>query len=166
MFEIPGRGFLWNPPLKTIHTKAFQGSCSALSLILILPFHPLSLELIESLNLADGDRLACLMGVAEHMSYRKVDLSEKPRPGIPKKKGYALAVRRDLAHKACHAVATTSGLKAAALEKLNVGGITKAPAPKAGLNAAILCAGWGLYRTFLAYKLERRNRLLVEVPAS
>lgn len=71
---------------------------------------------------------------------------------------------------------------AIACERLNIAGMTKAPAPrpdpdlpgsylpnqaaaKAGLNRSILDAGWGVFLGILAYKAESAGRELIPVDA-
>jgi putative transposase len=81
--------------------------------------------------------------------------------------------RKDFLHKESTKLANAyAGI---AIEDLNVKnmsasakGTLEAPgrsvAAKSGLNKSILDQGWGLFRTLLGYKMERRGHLLVAVP--
>jgi putative transposase len=83
------------------------------------------------------------------------------------------AARKDFLHKASTAIANKHGV--AVLEKLEVRNMARSAAgtvekpgrnvrAKAGLNRAILDQGWGMFRTFLAYKLADLGGALIEVP--
>jgi putative transposase len=81
--------------------------------------------------------------------------------------------RKDFLHKESTKLANAyAGI---AIEDLNVKnmsasakGTLEAPgrsvAAKSGLNKSILDQGWGMFRTLLEYKMERRGHLLVAVP--
>ena len=91
-----------------------------------------------------------------------------------KQTAYCRNVRVDVAHKASHEL-VESDHEVFAFEDLNIKNMTAAPAPKpdaagrwarngsaarAGLNAAILRSGWGLFQRFTAYKARKRNKLV------
>jgi putative transposase len=86
--------------------------------------------------------------------------------------------RRDFHHKTAHALVDTCDV--IALEKLNTAGMTRQPAPKpdpgnpgaflpnrasakAGLNKAILDAGWAQFANILTGKAEEAGRRVVSV---
>jgi putative transposase len=84
------------------------------------------------------------------------------------------AARKDFLHKTSTTIAKNHGV--VVLERLEVRNMVRSAkgtkdAPgkqvrqKAGLNRAILDQGWGMFRTFLSYKLAERGGRLVEVPA-
>jgi putative transposase len=81
--------------------------------------------------------------------------------------------RKDFLHKASTTVAKNHG--AVVLEKLEVRNMVRSAAgtvetpgknvrAKSGLNRSILDQGWGMFRTFLSYKLAERGGRLIEVP--
>jgi putative transposase len=80
--------------------------------------------------------------------------------------------RKDFLHKASTTVAKNHGV--VVLEKLEVRNMTRSAKgtqdtpgknvrAKSGLNRSILDQGWGMFRTFLSYKLAERGGRLVEV---
>lgn len=82
--------------------------------------------------------------------------------------------RKDFCHKASATIAKNHGT--VVLEALKINNMTRSASgtmeksgrnvrAKAGLNRSILDQGWGMFRTFLAYKLAERGGRLVEVPA-
>jgi putative transposase len=83
-------------------------------------------------------------------------------------------IRRDFHHRAALEIARRYGV--AVLEDLNTRGMTASARgtvadpgrrvrQKAGLNGAILAAGWHLFATLLTYKMEQRGGQVVTVPA-
>lgn len=83
-------------------------------------------------------------------------------------------IRKDFLHKTSTAIVKSHGV--VVIEELDIGAMTrsakgtiakpgKAVRQKAGLNRAILDAGWGELRRQLAYKLDRAGGTLLEVPA-
>lgn len=84
-------------------------------------------------------------------------------------------IRNDFLHKLSTEIAKNHGV--VVIESLDVARMTRSArgtlaepgtnvAAKAGLNRSILASGWGELRRQLAYKLERRGAILVEVPAA
>ena len=82
--------------------------------------------------------------------------------------------RADVLHK--EALYYATNYKVVVIEDLNVAGMTRSAkgtavlpgsnvAQKAGLNRAILRQGWGMFQSFLGYKLAQRGGTLVTVPA-
>lgn len=101
----------------------------------------------------------------------------KTRRRIARLKAYGAEVRRDFAHKASHALAT-SPAEVFVLEDLKLKNMTAAPAPrrdthgrytangaaaKAGLNKALLASSLGLVKELLTYKAAQRNKLVLLV---
>ncbi|MHB2205450.1 RNA-guided endonuclease InsQ/TnpB family protein [Methylobacterium sp. CM6257] len=83
-------------------------------------------------------------------------------------------IRRDFHHRAALDIAKRFGV--AVIEDLNTRGMTASARgtvaepgrnvrQKAGLNRAILNAGWHLFATILTYKMEERGGQIVTVPA-
>lgn len=96
----------------------------------------------------------------------------KTRARIQRLHMRAADARKDYLHKLSTDIAKNHGF--VALETLKVGNMTRSAsgtveAPgrnvrqKAGLNRAILDKGWGMFATFLRYKLEERGGELIEV---
>lgn len=92
---------------------------------------------------------------------------------------YGTDVRRDVAHKTSHALATDLRYKLFVFEALKVNNMTKKAQPKqdtqghwikngaackSGLNKAILASTWGSTNVFLQYKALRLGKLVIEVP--
>jgi putative transposase len=101
----------------------------------------------------------------------------KTRQRIARLKGYGAEVRKDFAHKASHALVTSSA-QVFVLEDLKLKNMTAAPAPrkdtqgrytangaaaKAGLNKAILSSALGLVKELITYKAAERNKLVLKV---
>ena len=93
---------------------------------------------------------------------------------------YGADVRRDVAHKTSHVLATDDRYKLFVFEALKVKNMTKkakakkdekgrwlrnGAAAKSGLNKAILSSTWGQTKVFLQYKARRQGKLVIEVPA-
>jgi putative transposase len=93
---------------------------------------------------------------------------------------YGADVRRDVAHKASHSMASDDRYKLFVFEALKVQNMTKKAKPKqdqqgrwlrngaaakSGLNRAILASTWGQTKVFLQYKARRQGKLVIEVPA-
>ena len=91
---------------------------------------------------------------------------------------YTKEVRKDVVHKATHALASDPERSLFVVEDLKVKSMTKKPEPrqddsgryvrngaraKAGLNKAILSSGWGLFVAFLTYKVRRAGKLVIKV---
>ncbi len=81
-------------------------------------------------------------------------------------------IRKDFCHKTSTRIAKSHGV--VVLERLEVRNMVRSAAgtverpgrnvrAKAGLNRSIMDQGWGIFRTFLAYKLAERGGRLVEV---
>ena len=102
---------------------------------------------------------------------------EKTKRRIARLKGYGARVRQDFAHKASHALVTSTA-QVFVLEDLKLQNMTAAPAPrrdeqgrytangaaaKAGLNKAILASALGLVKEFITYKAARCNKLTLKV---
>ncbi len=92
---------------------------------------------------------------------------------------YATDVRRDLAHKTSHTLASDPRYKLYVFEALKVKNMTakakskqdergrwikNGAAAKSGLNKAILASTWGQTKTYLQYKARRQGKLVIEVP--
>lgn len=92
---------------------------------------------------------------------------------------YGADVRRDVAHKTSHVLATDPRYKLYVVEALKVKNMTKKAKPKmdeqgrwikngarakSGLNKAILGAAWGQTNVFLQYKARRQGKLVIAVP--
>jgi len=101
----------------------------------------------------------------------------KTRQRIARLRAYGAHVRTDFAHKASHALATSSA-QVFVLEDLTLKNMTAAPAPrpgpqgrytangaaaKAGLNKALLSSALGLMTEFITYKAAQRNKLVLKV---
>jgi putative transposase len=93
---------------------------------------------------------------------------------------YGTDVRRDVAHKISHTLATDPRFQLFVFEALKVVNMTKrakakkdengkwlrnGAAAKSGLNKAILASTWGQTKTYLTYKACRQGKLVIEVPA-
>lgn len=93
---------------------------------------------------------------------------------------YGADVRRDVAHKTSHTLASDDRYKLFVFEALMVSSMTRRAKPKqdahgcwvrngaaakSGLNKAILASTWGKTKEFLSYKTRRAGKLVIEVPA-
>lgn len=105
---------------------------------------------------------------------------KQARSEVAKYQRYAADVRRDMAHKTSHCLATDPRYKLyvfEALKVVNMSASVKAKqdangkwipngrAAKAGLNKAILGSAWGQAKIYLTYKARRQGKLAIEVPA-
>lgn len=103
----------------------------------------------------------------------------KAKRKVARYQRYGADVRRDVAHKTSHVLATDDRYKLFVFEALKVQNMTKRAKPKqdeqgrwlrngaaakAGLNKAILASTWGQTRTYLQYKARRQGKLVIEVP--
>ena len=92
---------------------------------------------------------------------------------------YAADVRRDVAHKTSHTLASDPQYKLYVFEALKVKNMTAKARPKqdeqgrwikngasakSGLNKSILASTWGQTKTYLQYKARRQGKLVIEVP--
>lgn len=92
---------------------------------------------------------------------------------------YGADVRRDVAHKTSHTLASDPRYKLFVFEALKVKNMTKKVKPKqdeqgrwikngaaakSGLNKYILASTWGQTKVFLQYKARRQGKLVIEVP--
>lgn len=104
----------------------------------------------------------------------------KTKRKIAKSYEYGGNVRRNFAHQVSHALVKEDH-RAFAFEGLKIQNMVRRPKAKqdaagrwqhngarakAGLNAGILGAAWGLSKQFLGYKAARRNQLVVSVAAA
>lgn len=92
---------------------------------------------------------------------------------------YIKAVRKDFAHKTSHAFVSDPRSSVFVLENLKIANMVKKAKPKvdeqtgkwlkngacakSGLNKSILNSSWGQVATFLEYKANRANKLVVKV---
>jgi putative transposase len=132
-------------------------------------------QIIEPLNAFDGirDKLAKL----QRRLARKVKFSSnshKLKGKISRLRMHEANARKDFLHKESTDLAKSHGVYRA--EKLRVKNMTasakgtveepgKNVAQKSGLNRSILDQGWGMFATFLAYKLAERGGRLEFTPA-
>jgi len=92
---------------------------------------------------------------------------------------YGADVRRDVAHKTSHALASDPRYKLFVFEALQIKNMTTKAKPKqdeqgrwikngaaakSGLNKAILASTWGQTKVYLQYKARRQGKLVIEVP--
>jgi putative transposase len=92
---------------------------------------------------------------------------------------YGADVRRDVAHKTSHTLASDPQYKLYVFEALKVKNMTakaklkhdeqgrwlrNGASAKSGLNKAILASTWGQTKTYLQYKARRQGKLVIEVP--
>lgn len=92
---------------------------------------------------------------------------------------YGADVRRDVAHKTSHTLASDPRYKLFSFEALKVKNMTRKAKPKqdeqgrwirngasakSGLNKSILASAWGQTKVFLHYKARRQGKLVIEVP--
>jgi putative transposase len=104
----------------------------------------------------------------------------KAKAKVARYQRYGADVRRDVAHKTSHTLASDDRYKLFVFEALKVQNMTKKAKPKqdeqsrwlrngaaakSGLNKAILASTWGQTQAYLQYKARRRGKLVIEVPA-
>ena len=104
----------------------------------------------------------------------------KNRRKLGNAKRYIANTRRDFAHQTSRALVDDPAYRIYGFENLQIQNMVRRPkakrdehgrwqkngaAAKAGLNAAILNAGWGQLYTFTTYKAQRAGKLTVQVPA-
>lgn len=104
----------------------------------------------------------------------------KAKRKVARYQRYGADVRRDVAHKTSHTLASDDRYKLFVFEALKVQNMTKKAKPKqdaqgrwvrngaaakSGLNKAILASTWGQSKVFLQYKARRMGKLVIEVPA-
>jgi putative transposase len=104
----------------------------------------------------------------------------KAKRKVARYQRYGADVRRDVAHKSSHTLATDDRYKLFVFEALKVQNMTKRAKPKqdehgrwvrngaaakSGLNKSILASTWGQTKVFLQYKAHRKGKLVIEVPA-
>lgn len=104
----------------------------------------------------------------------------KAKRKVARYQRYGADVRRDVAHKTSHVLATDERYKLFVFEALKVKNMTKKSKPKqdeqgrwlrngaaakSGLNKAILASTWGQTNVFLQYKARRQGKLVIEVSA-
>jgi putative transposase len=104
----------------------------------------------------------------------------KAKHKVARYQRYGADVRRDVAHKTSHVLATDDRYKLYVLEALKIQNMTRRAKPKkdeqgrwlrngaaakSGLNKAILASTWGKTKEFLSYKARRAGKLCIEVPA-
>ena len=92
---------------------------------------------------------------------------------------YTKNVRKDVIHKATHAIVRDPDRSLFVVEDLKIQNMTKTPKPKkddsgrsikngarakSGLNRAILSSCWGLFVVLLSYKARRAGKLVIKVP--
>lgn len=70
--------------------------------------------------------------------------------------------RKDFLHKVTYSIAKNQGYSSVAIEDLNVAEMLK-KGKKNKLSKSIADAGWGMFRTFLAYKCEREGKNLLVI---
>lgn len=103
----------------------------------------------------------------------------KAKRKVARYQRYGVDVRRDVAHKSSHALASDPRYKLYVFEALKVKNMTKKSKPKqdehgrwikngaaakSGLNKAILGSVWGSTKIFLQYKARRQGKLAIDVP--
>ena len=141
---------------------------------------------VNAITLSTGDRLTMPTSLerlekaarrAQRVLSRRKKGSkrrERQRRRVARLRARQARIRLDFNHRASRSVAERFGM--VVIEALNVAGMTtsargtvEAPGrnvrQKAGLNRAILARGWGQFARLLAYKMEERGGLVIEVPA-
>lgn len=130
----------------------------------------------NTIALSTGDRLsvpAAMVAIERRQRSARRALSRKHRGSArhAKQRQRVAAIsarvarmRKDWHHRATTQIARTFSF--AVIEDLDVGAMTAAGPSKRGLNRSILNQGWGIFRSYLAYKLEQRGGTLVTVPAA
>jgi len=103
----------------------------------------------------------------------------KAKRKVARYQRYGADVRRDVAHKTSHTLATDPRYKLFVFEALKVGNMTRKAKPKmdeqgrwirngaaakSGLNKSILASTWGQTKVYLQYKARRQGKLVMEVP--
>ncbi|AOU98678.1 transposase [Acidihalobacter yilgarnensis] len=103
----------------------------------------------------------------------------KAKRKVARYQRYGADVRRDVAHKTSHTLATDPRYKLFVFEALKVKNMTAKAKPKqdaqgrwikngaaakSGLNKSILASTWGQTKTYLQYKARRQGKLVIEVP--
>lgn len=103
----------------------------------------------------------------------------KAKRKVARYQRYGADVRRDVAHKTSHALATDARYNLFVFEALKVKNMTAKAKPKqdeqgrwikngaaakSGLNQAILASTWGQTRTYTQYKARRQGKLVIDVP--
>ena len=103
----------------------------------------------------------------------------KTKRKVARYQRYGADVRRDVAHKTSHALASDLRYKLFVFEALKVKNMTAKAKPKldeqgrwikngaaakSGLNKSILASMWGQTKIFLQYKARRQGKLVIEVP--
>ena len=116
------------------------------------------------------------------LARQKIDSKRrlKTKRHLGRLRSYGREVRKDFAHKVSFALAN-SPAQVFVLEDLKLKNMTAAPAPKvdaagrhtrngaaakAGLNKALLSCSLGQVSQFLTYKVARRDKLVLKVPAA
>lgn len=102
----------------------------------------------------------------------------KAKRKVARYQRYGADVRRDVAHKTSHMLASDLRYKLFVFEALKVKNMTKKAKPKqdeqgkyirngatakSGLNKSILASTWGQTKTYLQYKARRQGKLVIEV---
>lgn len=138
----------------------------------------LALSTGETLTLPAGlERIEARMRKAQRVAARRKRGSNRRRRAqarVARLQARQARIRRDFHHRAALDIAQRHGV--AVLEDLNTRGMTSSArgtitepgrnvSQKAGLNRAILAAGWHQFATILAYKMEERGGQVVTVPA-
>jgi putative transposase len=105
----------------------------------------------------------------------------KAKHKVARYQRYGADVRRDVAHKTSHELATDVRYKLFVFEALKVKNMTKKAKPKqdeqgrwirngaaakSGLNKSILASTWGQTKIYLQYKARRQGKLTIEVSPS
>ena len=103
----------------------------------------------------------------------------KAKRKVARYQRYGSDVRRDVAHKTSHALASEPRYKLFVFEALKVKNMTAKAKPKqdeqgrwikngaaakSGLNKSILASTWGQTKTYLQYKARHQGKLVIEVP--
>ena len=103
----------------------------------------------------------------------------KAKRKVARYQRYGADVRRDVAHKTSHTLASDPQYKLYVFEALKVKNMTAKAKPKqdeqgrwikngasakSGLNKSILASTWGQTKTYLQYKARRQGKLVIEVP--
>jgi len=103
----------------------------------------------------------------------------KAKRRVARYQRYGADVRRDVAHKTSHTLASDPHYKLFVFEALKVKNMTAKAKPKqdeqgrwikngaaakSGLNKSILASTWGQTKTYLQYKARRQGKLVIEVP--
>lgn len=104
----------------------------------------------------------------------------KARQKVARYQRYGADVRRDVAHKTSHELASNPNHHLFVFEDLRIQQMTKKAKPKqdeagrwikngaaakSGLNKSILTSTWSQTHVYLRYKAKRRGKLVIEVPA-